>query len=88
MSSAQGKSPRRHKAEALGVLLPGDRRNLKHHRKFFKLLALGMQYWVPAWEFVSRSESWVAHAVARRIAEAAADPALYDNVTRQIAQGC
>ncbi|MDA6077829.1 hypothetical protein O0544_20650 [Edwardsiella anguillarum] len=63
MSSVQGKSPRRHKAEALGVLLPGggiryatdhdrdvmravpvgtpialqpvgDRRNLKHHRKF------------------------------------------------------
>ncbi|MDA6077828.1 hypothetical protein O0544_20645 [Edwardsiella anguillarum] len=46
-----------------------------------------MQYWVPAWEFVSRSESWVAHAVARRIAEAAADPALYDSVTREIARG-
>ncbi|EFE22805.1 hypothetical protein EDWATA_02177 [Edwardsiella tarda ATCC 23685] len=116
MSSAQGKSPRRHKAEALGVLLPGggicyatdhdrdvmravpvgtpialqpvgDRRNLKHHRKFFKLLELGMQYWIPRWDFVSRSENWVAHTVARRIAEAAADPSLYDNVTRQIAQG-
>lgn len=108
------KSPRKHKTEALGVLLPGggikyatdhdrdtmkvvptgtpiamrpigDRRNLKHHRKFWKLLELGFSYWEPDWAFVSDPEKWIAHEVAKTLAAQAGDPLLYDNITKLIA---
>ncbi|WP_409311413.1 DUF1367 family protein [Pectobacterium sp. B1J-3] len=108
------KSPKKHKTEALGVLLPGggikyctdhdrdvmkgvpigtpisltpigDRRNIKHHRKFWKLLELGFSYWEPAWSFVSKSEAWIAHRVAKKFAQMAGDPSLYDNITKEIA---
>lgn len=108
------KSPRKHKTEALGVLLPGggikyatdhdrdtmkgvptgtpiamrpigDRRNLKHHRKFWKLLELGFSYWEPDWTFVSDPEKWIAHEVAKTLAAQAGDPLLYDNITKLIA---
>jgi len=108
------KSSRKHKTEALGVLLPGggikyatdhdrdtmkgvptgtpiamrsigDRRNLKHHRKFWKLLELGFSYWEPDWTFVSDSEKWIAHEVAKTLATQTGDPLLYDNITKLIA---
>ncbi|CAI1619577.1 Protein of uncharacterised function (DUF1367) [Serratia quinivorans] len=108
------KSSRKHKTEALGVLLPGggikyatdhdrdtmkgvptgtpitmrpigDRRNLKHHRKFWKLLELGFSYWEPDWTFVSDPEKWIAHEVAKTLAAQAGDPLLYDNITKLIA---
>ncbi|RLM26517.1 hypothetical protein BIY29_05525 [Brenneria alni] len=113
-TATRSKSPKKHKTEALGVLLPGggikyctdhdrevmkgvpigtpisltplgDRRNIKHHRKFWKLLELGFAYWEPAWSFVSRSEEWIAHKVAQRLAQAAGDDSLYNNVTKEIA---
>src|SRR5471030_2462877 len=65
----------------------GDSRNLKHHRKFWKLLELGYQYWEPAWSFVSAPESWIAHSVAKELATAAGDLTLYENVTKGIAEG-
>ncbi len=65
----------------------GDNRNIKHHRKFWKLLELGYQYWEPHWSFVSAPESWIAHSVAKELATAAGDPALYENVTKGIADG-
>ena len=109
------KSSRKHKTEALGVLLPGggikyatdhdrdtmkgvstgtpiamrpigDRRNLKHHRKFWKLLELGFSYWEPDWTFVSDPEKWIAHEVAKTLAAQAGDPLLYDNITKLIAE--
>lgn len=64
----------------------GDRRNLKHHRKFWKLLELGFSYWEPDWAFVSTPEQWIAHEVAREVAEQANDLSLYDNVTKLIAE--
>ncbi|MEI7411808.1 DUF1367 family protein [Pectobacterium aroidearum] len=108
------KSPKKHKTEALGVLLPGsgikyctdhdrdvmkgvpigtpisltligDRRNIKHHRKFWKLLELGFAYWEPEWAFVSKSEAWIAQEVAKELAQEAGDLSLYDNVTKGIA---
>ncbi|AHG22176.1 hypothetical protein Z042_23100 [Chania multitudinisentens RB-25] len=67
----------------------GDRRNLKHHRKFWKLIELGMDYWEPEWAFVSDSERWIAieaaNKTAKMMAEMAGDPSLYENVTKQIA---
>lgn len=63
----------------------GDRRNLKHHRKFWKLLELGFSYWEPDWTFVSDPEKWIAHEVARTLATQAGDPLLYDNITKLIA---
>ncbi|WP_309473145.1 DUF1367 family protein [Yersinia pseudotuberculosis] len=59
----------------------GDRRNLKHHRKFWKLLELGFSYWVPDWTFVSAPEEWIAHEVAKAVGSAAGDPELYEKVT-------
>ncbi len=64
----------------------GDRRNLKHHRKFWKLLELGFSYWVPDWTFVSTPEEWIAHEVAKGVGSTAGDPELYENVTKSIAQ--
>ncbi|HHQ6551512.1 TPA: DUF1367 family protein [Serratia fonticola] len=64
----------------------GDRRNLKHHRKFWKLLELGFSYWEPDWVFVSTPEMWIAHEVARTVAEQANDLSLYENVTKLIAE--
>ncbi|EKN4020529.1 TPA: DUF1367 family protein [Yersinia enterocolitica] len=64
----------------------GDRRNLKHHRKFWKLLELGFSYWVPDWTFVSAPEEWIAHEVAKAVGSAAGDPELYEKVTKSIAQ--
>lgn len=113
-TATRTKSPKKHKTEALGVLLPGggikyctdhdrevmkgvpvgtpisltplgDRRNIKHHRKFWALLDLGFQYWEPDWTFVSAPEVWIAEEVARELAEEAGDPSLYDNVTKGIA---
>ncbi|QKJ87426.1 DUF1367 family protein [Paramixta manurensis] len=115
MSVATAKSSRKHKTEALGVLLPGggikyctdhdreimkgvpvgtpiamspvgDRRNIKHHRKFWKLIELGISYWVPDWQFVSRPEEWIAHEVAKVVAQQSQMPELYDNVTKGIAE--
>ncbi|HEP1044343.1 DUF1367 family protein [Serratia marcescens] len=63
----------------------GDRRNLKHHRKFWKLLELGFSYWEPDWTFVSDPEKWIAHEVAKTLAAQAGDPLLYDNITKLIA---
>ncbi len=63
----------------------GDRRNLKHHRKFWKLLELGFSYWEPDWTFVSDPEKWIAHEVAKTLAAQAGDPSLYDNITKLIA---
>ncbi|HEJ9120499.1 TPA: DUF1367 family protein [Serratia marcescens] len=112
--SPQTKSPRKHKTETLGVLLPGggikyatdhdrdtmkgsstgtpiairpigDRRDLKHHRKFWKLLELGFSYWEPDWTFVSDPEKWIAHEVAKMLAAHAGEPLLYDNITKLIA---
>ncbi|WP_315707563.1 DUF1367 family protein [Brenneria uluponensis] len=113
-TTTRTKSTKKHKTEALGVLLPGgaikyctdhdrevmkgvpigtpisltpvgDRRNIKHHRKFWKLLELGFAYWEPAWSFVSRSESWIAHRVAKKFALMADDLSLYNNITKGIA---
>ncbi len=56
----------------------GDRRNLKHHRKFWKLLELGFSYWVPDWTFVSAPEEWIAYEVAKAVGSAAGDPELYE----------
>ncbi|MCW2484823.1 DUF1367 family protein [Candidatus Symbiopectobacterium sp. NZEC127] len=113
-TATRAKSSKKHKTEALGVLLPGggikyatdhdketmkgvpigtpialtpvgDRRNLKHHRKFWALLDLGFSYWEPDWAFVSAPEEWIAHRVAKRLAQVAGDPALYSNVTKEIA---
>ncbi|HEJ7137512.1 TPA: DUF1367 family protein [Serratia marcescens] len=64
----------------------GDRRNLKHHRKFWKLLELGFSYWEPDWTFVSDPEKWIAHEVAKTLAAQAGDPLLYDNITKLIAE--
>ncbi|GLY59294.1 hypothetical protein Pcaca05_01520 [Pectobacterium carotovorum subsp. carotovorum] len=114
-TATRSKSPKKHKTEALGVLLPGggikyctdhdrdvmkgvpigtpisltpigDRRNIKHHRKFWALLDLGFSYWEPAWSFVSDREKWIAHEVSKEVAQEAGDPSLYDNVTRIIAE--
>ncbi|HGM6885876.1 TPA: DUF1367 family protein [Serratia marcescens] len=63
----------------------GDRRNLKHHRKFWKLLELGFSYWESDWTFVSDPEKWIAHEVAKTLAAQAGDPLLYDNITKLIA---
>ncbi|MBP2845415.1 DUF1367 family protein [Dickeya oryzae] len=113
-TATRAKSSKKHKTEALGVLLPGggikyctdhdrdvmkgvpigtpisltplgDRRNIKHHRKFWKLLELGFDYWVPEWAFVSAPEEWIAHRVAKRTAQMAGNPELYENVTKEIA---
>lgn len=43
----------------LKITLLKDPRNYKHHRKFFKLLSIGFEYWQPEFKTVSRSEQWV-----------------------------
>lgn len=62
-------------------------RNLKFHRKAFALINLGFEYWIPSWSFVSQAEKWVAHKVASEVGRLAGDPALYENVTKAIAEG-
>ncbi|EOW7153623.1 TPA: DUF1367 family protein [Yersinia enterocolitica] len=64
----------------------GDRRHLTFHRKFWKLIELGYMYWIPNWQFVSASEEWIAHEVAKAVGETARDPTLYDNATKSIAE--
>lgn len=63
-----------------------DKRNLRFFRKMWALLRLSFDNWIPEWDFVSESEKWVAHRVAKRVAKYSGNDELYETVTKEIAE--
>ncbi len=39
-------------------------RNVKHHRKFFAMMKLGLEYWKPDTDIITAPERWIAEKVA------------------------
>ncbi len=63
------------------------RRNLRHHKKFFALMKLGLEYWVPDIAYVSKAEYWIAHKVAQEFGNLSQNPDFYIQFGEEIASG-
>ncbi len=66
-------------------ITPKPKRNLGHHRKFFALMKLGMEYWQPDISMISRPERWIAHQVAKNFAKASDNENFYEEYGEDIA---
>lgn len=61
------------------------KRNLMHHRKYFALMKLGLEYWKPDVSLVSKPERWIAHRVAKEFAKLSQNKDFYEKYGKDIA---
>ena len=59
-------------------------RNLAHHRKYFALMKMGMEYWKPEISLVSNAEAWIAHKVAKQFEKLSGIENFYEDHGRAI----
>ena len=60
-------------------------RNVAHHRKYFALIKMGLEYWQSDFSFVSETECWVAHKVAQEFAKLSQNQEFYNSFGKEIA---
>ncbi len=60
-------------------------RNVGHHRKYFALMKMGLEYWKPDISFVSKAEGWIAHNVAKEFANLSQNKDFYERYGKEIA---
>ncbi len=60
-------------------------RNVGHHRKYFALMKMGLEYWKPDISFVSKAEYWIAHQVAKEFANLSQNKDFYEQFGKAIA---
>ncbi|EID0698341.1 DUF1367 family protein [Vibrio parahaemolyticus] len=61
-------------------------RILGHHRKFFVLMDLGFQHWVPDEKLTSEPEEWIAHETAKQFCKLAGREDMYETHGMDIAE--
>ena len=64
---------------------PKPNRNIAHHRKYFAMMKMGLEYWKPDVHLITKSEIWVAHKVAKEFASLSQNKDFYDNYGKDIA---
>lgn len=60
-------------------------RNLRHHKKYFALMKLGLEYWKPDVSLVSESEKWIAHQVVKEFAKLSQNQEFYNLYGKEVA---
>lgn len=62
------------------------KRNIMHHRKYFALMKIGLEYWQPDIKFISKAEYWIAHQVAKYFAELSQNKDFYEQYAKEVAE--
>ncbi len=60
-------------------------RNVRHHRKYFAMMKLGLEYWKPDTDIITKPERWIAQKVAKEFAILSQNQDFYKNFGLDIA---
>ncbi len=60
-------------------------RNVRHHRKYFAMMKIGLEYWKPDDDIITGPERWIAQNVAKEFANMSQNKDFYEDFGKDIA---